>query len=157
MNADETIHATSVAIHGHAVLLIGPSGSGKSDLALRLIDRGAALVSDDYTSLTRTGDIVLADAPPTIVGLMEIRGIGLVSVPSAGPHPVALVVELFGSVDRLPLTPLTRTLAGVEVALMHLSPFEASAPLKVEWMLRHLSGDAGHGSTGHGQPGQGLA
>lgn len=134
----ETIHATSVAISGQAVLLAGPSGSGKSDLALRLIDRGGILISDDYTVLTRSGDILLASAPPTIAGRMEIRGIGIVAMSATGPCPVRLVVNLSGNGERLPLMPLTRRLAGVELSLMQISPFEASAPLKVEWMLRHM-------------------
>ena len=64
--SSETIHASTVAIDGRAVLITGPSGSGKSDLALRLLDRGFALVSDDQTIVKKTGDRLIASAPPTI-------------------------------------------------------------------------------------------
>lgn len=137
-NAVQTIHATSISIDGQGVLLTGPSGSGKSDLALRLIDRGASLISDDYTLLTHEGGGLIADAPVTIVGKMEIRGVGIVPVPACGKTPVRLMVELTEDVERLPPSPLTRTVAGVDLVFMKLSPFEASAPIKLEWMLRHI-------------------
>ena len=76
----ETIHASTVANDGRAVLITGPSGSGKSDLALRLLDRGFALVSDDQTMVKRDGDRLLATAPPNIAGKLEIRGIGIVEM-----------------------------------------------------------------------------
>ena len=70
------VHATAIAIGGRAVLLRGPSGSGKSDLALRLIDAGARLVSDDYSQLRREDDTILVRAPKPISGLIEAREIG---------------------------------------------------------------------------------
>ena len=73
----ETVHASTVALDGRAVLISGPSGSGKSDLALRLLDRGFALVSDDQTVVKKQGDALLASAPPSIAGKMEVRGIGI--------------------------------------------------------------------------------
>ena len=78
--SSETLHASTVAIDGRAVLIAGLSGSGKSDLALRLIDRGAVLVSDDYTVVSRAGDELTACAPTTIKGKMEVRGVGLMSI-----------------------------------------------------------------------------
>lgn len=134
----QTIHATSIAIGGYGVLLTGPSGAGKSDLALRLIDRGASLISDDYTLLIPDGEGLIADAPVTIAGKLEIRGIGIVAQPPCGKTPVRLIVELTNDIERLPPSPLTRTVAGVDLAFMKLSPFEASAPIKLEWMLRHI-------------------
>ena len=76
----ETVHASTVASEGRAVLITGPSGSGKSDLALRLLDRGFTLVSDDQTIVTRVDDRLIASAPPTIAGKLEIRGIGIVEM-----------------------------------------------------------------------------
>jgi serine kinase of HPr protein (carbohydrate metabolism regulator) len=64
----ETVHASTVAIDGRAVLITGPSGSGKSDLALRLLDRGFTLVSDDQTLVKKDGSRLLASAPPAIAG-----------------------------------------------------------------------------------------
>ncbi len=131
-HTSETIHASTVAIGARAVMIGGPSGAGKSDLALRLVDRGATLVSDDYTLVTRVGDRLLASAPATIAGRMEVRGIGLVDVAHVGNVPVALCVDLTDSVERMPEEPATRSVAGVAIPLMRLIAAEASAPIKVE-------------------------
>jgi HPr kinase/phosphorylase len=133
-------HATAVAIDGGAVLLRGPSGSGKSDLAFRLIDRGAQLVADDQTLLRREGDRVLASAPPTIAGLIEIRGVGLVRVPAAVLAPLVLIADLTGSgdIERMPEWRL-ETVLGVAVPLVAVAPFEASAPAKLRLLRRALA------------------
>lgn len=137
MSASATrVHATCVAIAGHAVLIEGPSGSGKSDLALRLIDRGALLVSDDYTELTNAGDQLIASAPMTIAGRIEVRGIGIIALPPAPPCPIALVIRA-GTPERMP-EPATCAMAGVVVPLIVLPLTEPSAPLKVELALRQL-------------------
>ena len=116
--SSETIHASTVAIDGRAVLIGGPSGSGKSDLALRLIDRGAVLVSDDYTDRPPDGDGLVASAPPKIAGKIEVRGLGIVEMPSAVDVPVALFVDLDAAPQRLPEPGETRTLAGVAVPVV---------------------------------------
>lgn len=134
--SSETLHATSVAIDGRAVLLCGPSGAGKSDLALRLIDRGATLVSDDYTLLKRIDGRLIATSPTTIAGKMEVRSIGIVDMPHVQEAPVALLVDLFDIVDRMPLDPLYRSLAGLDVRVFKVAPHEASAPIKVELALK---------------------
>ena len=131
------VHATTVAIGGRGVVIEGPSGSGKSDLALRLIDRGAVLVSDDYTCLATVGGTLYASAPATIAGRMEVRGVGLVGMTQAGPVPVALAVQL-GEPERLP-EPGTRLLAGIEVPAVTLAALEPSAPIKVELALGRLA------------------
>lgn len=135
--SSETLHATTVAINGRAVLLAGVSGIGKSDLALRLIDRGATLVSDDYTRVERIDGQLIATAPETIAGLMEVRGIGLVAMAHVDA-PVALLIDLSDRVDRLPADPLTRAVAGIDVPVVTLAPLEASAPIKVELALDAL-------------------
>ncbi len=139
------LHASTVAIDGLAVLLMGPSGVGKSDLALRLIDRGAELISDDYTRWQReeaTGRI-LASAPATIAGRIEIRGIGIVPMPFLTQAPIALAVMLTGNdpyppIDRLPLDSVYFHLDGCALPLLRLNGLEASAPLKIEYALRAL-------------------
>lgn len=113
-------------------MIEGRSGSGKSDLALRLIDRGAKLVSDDYTIARRQGKNLLASPPPNIAGKMEVRGIGLVDMENVSDVPVCLIVQLFDVVDRMPLTPEKRVVAGVMVPVMKIAPMENSAPIKVE-------------------------
>ena len=89
------IHATCVAINHKAVLITGASGSGKSDLALRLIkDAGATLISDDQTSLHLINGHVLASPPDTIQGLLEVRVVGIVPLPFMNDIAVALQIEL---------------------------------------------------------------
>lgn len=136
--SSETLHATSVAIDGRVVLLCGPSGAGKSDLALRLIDRGGILVSDDYTLVKRIDGQLVATAPDTIRGKMEVRGIGIVAMTAVEDAPVAMLADLFDTVDRMPLTPFHRSVAGVDVPVVKIAPFEASAPIKVELAVKAL-------------------
>lgn len=130
-----TFHASTVAIDGRAVMIEGPSGAGKSDLALRLIDRGGVLVSDDYTVLAARDGALWASAPATIAGRIEVRGIGIVDLPAAPPAPVALIVRLGTDVPRLP-EPRTRAIEGVAIAAIVLEPFAASTPIKIELAVR---------------------
>lgn len=136
--SSETIHASSVAIGGRAVLIAGLSGSGKSDLALRLIDRGAQLVSDDYTIVRRSGSDLVAGPAPNIVGKIEVRGLGIVEMSTAGEVPVALYVDLDQSPERLPEPGERRTLAGVTIPVVALAGHENSAPIKVELALKQV-------------------
>ncbi|MDQ2878288.1 MAG: aldolase [Pseudomonadota bacterium] len=133
----ERAHATTVAIGGRGVMLRGRSGTGKSDLALRLIDRGAILVSDDYTEVTAIDGIVTARAPATIAGKIEIRGVGIVAMPHRDDVPVALVVRLDAPIERLP-EQATETMAGIALPVLSLDAFEASAAIKVEIALARL-------------------
>ncbi|BCA61615.1 hypothetical protein HMP09_0849 [Sphingomonas sp. HMP9] len=132
----DRLHATTVAIDGVAVMIEGASGSGKSDLALRLIDRGAILVSDDQTLVVRSGETLLARAPTTIAGCIEVRGIGILAMPCVEDVPVGLVVRIDSPVDRMPERRL-RTIAGIDVRQVAVDPVEASAPIKVELALRN--------------------
>jgi serine kinase of HPr protein (carbohydrate metabolism regulator) len=134
--SSETVHATAVAIHGRAVLIGGRSGTGKSDLALRLIDRGAALISDDYTHIRRVRDQAIAGPPATIAGKIEVRGVGVVEYEPVADVPVALFIDLDREPDRLPDMAERRMLAGVSIPTIGLAAHEASAPLKVEAALR---------------------
>ena len=120
-----------------AILLRGPSGAGKSDLALRLIDRGWRLVSDDQTMLSAEAGRLLARAPETISGRMEVRGLGVLEVASIEPAEVALVVDLVppDQVERLPEQD-SCTLEGVAVAHLALNAFESSVATKLELALR---------------------
>ena len=137
--SSETLHASCVLIDGAGVLLHGASGTGKSDLALRLIDRGAALVSDDYTLLRRVGDRLLASPPETIAGRIEVRGLGLIDMPHAQEAYVRLLIALDEPVPRMPEDEApARWIAGVAVPVVALAALEASAPIKVELALRTL-------------------
>jgi serine kinase of HPr protein (carbohydrate metabolism regulator) len=134
----ETVHASTVATDGRAVLITGPSGSGKSDLALRLLDRGFALVSDDQTVVKRRGDRLIASAPPAIAGKLEIRGIGIVEMETVGDVPVALIVELTGEIQRLPDDSRDRPILGVALPIVSIDAMTASAPSKVALALDRL-------------------
>jgi serine kinase of HPr protein (carbohydrate metabolism regulator) len=136
--SSETLHASTVALDGRAVLISGPSGSGKSDLALRLIDRGFALVSDDRTIVGRDGDRLIASAPPAIAGKLEIRGIGIVDMPHVDNVPVALLVELTSDIQRLPDDNPTRSILGLAVPLVRIDAMAASAASKVVLALDRM-------------------
>jgi serine kinase of HPr protein (carbohydrate metabolism regulator) len=129
------VHASCVAIAGRGVLIAGVSGRGKSDLALRLIDRGAQLVSDDYTLVRALGGRLMGTAPATIAGRIEIRGVGLVEMPCVADVPIALHVDLDDVPDRLP-DPGAVELAGIALPSIALAALEASAPIKLEQALR---------------------
>jgi serine kinase of HPr protein (carbohydrate metabolism regulator) len=141
--SSETIHVSSVAIDGRAVLIGGRSGAGKSDLALRLIDRGAILVSDDYTCVRRVSGQALASAPERISGKIEVRGVGIVEMATAQEVPVALYVDLSGEPVRLPEGKDRITIAGIAIPSVALDSHHASAPVKVEAALRLLGLPAG--------------
>lgn len=130
------LHATTLAIDGRGVMLIGPSGCGKSDLALRLIDRGAQLVSDDYTEVRAANAQLHASAPATIAGKIEVRGLGILPLPYIPDIVVALVVRLRGTVARMPEPGESTDIAGVVLPVVALDAFAASAPIKVELALR---------------------
>ena len=134
----ETVHASTVARDGRAVLVTGPSGSGKSDLALRLLDRGFTLVSDDQTVVKKDGNRLMASAPPTIAGKLEIRGIGIVDMERVDNVPVALIVELTGDIQRMPDVSRQRPILGVMLPLITIDAMTASAPSKVALALDRM-------------------
>lgn len=144
MGAPETLHATAIVAAGRAALIRGPSGSGKSDLALRclalapspLIPSPTHLVSDDQVCVSIDGDAVMLSPPAAIAGLLEVRGIGIIRVPEAatGNWPLHLVVDLVAegvSIERLPDPWPTTLIQGRPVRLLRLRPFEPSAPAKL--------------------------
>ncbi|MGA9580648.1 MAG: aldolase [Allosphingosinicella sp.] len=131
---DETVHASCVAIGGRGVLLAGRSGVGKSDLAIRLIDRGALLVADDYTELRRVDGTLLARAPAAIAGKIELRGVGIIGMEPAADVPICLCADLDPDPERLP-EPAAIRLAGLDIPLVALAALEPSAPLKLEHAL----------------------
>lgn len=121
------------------MLLRGPSGAGKSDLALRLIEAGARLVADDQTELVRKGRTVIATPPARIAGLIEARGVGIVKLARdqlVARAPVALLVDLAPPerIERLP-EPQRERLLGIDLPVLTLTPFEASAPAKLSLAL----------------------
>ena len=125
------LHGTCVDLGGVAVLLRGPPGAGKSDLALRLIDGGAHLVADDQVELQLERGRLVPRAPAAILGLIEARGIGLLPVPARSGATLGLVVDLTtDDIERMP-EPSVVELLGVRVPVVRLNPFEASAVAKL--------------------------
>lgn len=146
---------TTVALDGNAAMFRGPSGSGKSDLALRCLGlhgfSGAVwntagssrfgLVSDDQTVIMATSDGLIADAPSVLRGRLEVRGIGIVEFPPAPRARLCVVVDLAaGAPERLPLAPRHAEILGWPIPCMTLDPFEASAVAKVEIAIRCATG-----------------
>lgn len=136
------LHGTCVARHGRAALVTGPSGSGKSDLALRFLDRypDAWLVADDQVEVRRRGRGVEASSPAALRGLLEVRGLGLVQR-RHGPAPLAIVVELAAADTPLPriAEPDYHEVEGVALPVVPLAAFEASAPLRLALVLETIA------------------
>lgn len=138
----DLIHGSCVAISGKGVVLRGPSGSGKSDLALRLIDDGASLISDDQITISVRDKRVFASAPPAIAGMLEARGIGIVQLEYLDETQVHLIIDLVPTepVERMPVESST-TLEGISLPLTRLASFESSNPAKVRLALHAATGD----------------
>jgi HPr kinase/phosphorylase len=145
------VHGTCIACDGEGVLLRGPSGSGKSDLALRLIDGGALLVADDQTELRRRDDAVVASAPAATAGRIELRGVGILGCPSIAEARLCLVVDLVapGAVERLPER-RSQSYLDCSLPLLALAPFEASAAAKIRFAVRRLR-DVAASASGAGR------
>lgn len=149
----QTLHGTAIAMGGKAVLLRGPPGAGKSDLALRclavaaplLLPEPVYLVCDDRAFLSRHGGALIVAVPEQIRGQIEVRGLGIVPVPSQPSARLVLVADLVAGdqpVERMP-DPVAIVFEGIAIALMRVHPFEASAALKVLMALRATEGGDG--------------
>ena len=127
-----TQHGTCVAIGEIGILLRGPSGAGKSDLAFRLIEAGATLVADDRVDLSVRSDRLVANAPPELAGRLELRGIGIVELPTLTDIVVELIADLAPSaaIDRLPAR-AWEDIGGIPIRRIDVSPFEQSAVAKI--------------------------
>ena len=132
----QMIHGTAISIGGHAVLIMGESGSGKSDLALRLIDRGAILISDDVVFLETRDNAPILTVAPNIAGKIEVRGVGIANVDFLASAPLRLVVKFVDVPDRLPEDVAHTNIGDYVVPVSKLNPFEQSSAIKVEYALR---------------------
>jgi len=134
MSATVLANVTAVAIGGRALLIEGMPGSGKSSLALALIDRGACLIGDDAVSLTVAGDAVIAAPPPNTAGLCGVRNVGIIEMPTT-EAPVALVLALDPAAARFPLEIGARSLLEVDIPLLPFAPGDATQALRAEYAL----------------------
>lgn len=133
------LHASCIALNGRGVLFRGCSGAGKSDLALRLIDRGGVLVSDDQVEVSDSPEGPVASPPKNIAGKIEVRGLGIVSMSYRGRCPLFLVVDLVDheDIERLPKE-TTTDLMGYKIRWLVLHAFDGSAPIKVQMALAEI-------------------
>lgn len=133
------IHATAVFYQGSGVLIRGPSGSGKSDLAIRLIEDGANLIADDYVRIDTDVDKILLSAPKNIAGLIEVRGIGVINMESIKDVPLRVIFDLkpTSSINRMPEN-LNEIIEGISIPVVEISAFECSVLSKIKIFLRTM-------------------
>lgn len=147
------VHATCIDLAGAGVLIVGPSGAGKSDLALRLVSSGAWLVSDDQCDLWVRDGLLWARAPQRLEGLVEARGVGLLTAPRKAATALRLVVELTAA--AVPRLPEARVWSAPDASWPRLPSLlldgrDRSAPEKVRFMLANLAHGAGGDRVGAG-------
>jgi len=137
------LHATAVALDGQGVLIQGPSGRGKSDLALRLIEGGADLIADDWVEIERDGEACRLFAPETLRGLIEVRGQGIVEIGAVQDIPLCLIIELKprDEIERMPEAQ-EKLIEGIAFPVIEIDAFEVSAPAKIKMALRIQNGKA---------------
>lgn len=142
----ENFHATAVAVGDLGVMIIGPSGSGKSALALELIGMGAALIADDLTHVAPQPEGPLLSAPDRLRGVIEARGVGLVQVPWQASARLSLVVNM-GEIEleRLPHSPHQTTVAGMSIDTLYRvdAPYFACAIYNLLRYGRYMDAAAG--------------
>ncbi|MDA0238678.1 MAG: HPr kinase/phosphatase C-terminal domain-containing protein [Proteobacteria bacterium] len=138
------IHGTCVDLDGAGLLIRGPSGSGKSDLAVRLIDAGARLVADDQVALEVRDGTLVASAPAKLRNLIEVRGLGVVPLDAVEETSIRWVVDLkpLDQIERMPEARICN-LEGIEIPCMDIAPFEVSSVAKLRLALRQTGGILG--------------
>jgi len=129
MHSQRRMHGSCVSRDGDAVLVVGPPGSGKSDLVLRLLSRGFELVADDQVTITNG----IASSPVELAGLLEVCGLGIVRLPYRADARLALVVEVAGRADRMPMP---QNHPELNVPVVRIDPVAASAPDRVALALQ---------------------
>ena len=129
------VHGTAIALEDKGVLLIGPSGSGKSDLALRLIDSGATLISDDQIICERRNDEIFLFPHKKINGLIEVRGVGIIKVPYIENVKLKMIVQLINKQpERIPVKE-EKNFLNLKIKFIKIIGKEASSTAKVKIKL----------------------
>ncbi|MCA0909444.1 HPr kinase/phosphorylase [Qipengyuania gaetbuli] len=127
-------NVTCVAVRGRGIVIEGVPGSGKSELALALIDRGAILVGDDGMTVEVSGGQAIASPPPNIGGKLEVRGVGIIDLPATSA-PIGLVLRLVEDAPRYPLEMDTSEIAGVAIPCLPFAAGDALQALRAEYAL----------------------
>jgi len=152
------VHGTCLQISEIGVLLLGAPGSGKSDLALRLIEpfgvAGAMLVADDQVTIEAVDGRLMARAPNNIAGRLEVRGVGIITVPHSVEAELRLAVRLeadaLGNGERMPdFSRQVAVFCGISIPEIHIDPFAASAAAKVHAMVSTLGAEGFDGEPGN--------
>ena len=130
--------ATAVEISGRAVLIEGSPGTGKSSLALALIDRGAHLIGDDGVMLEERGGRLIVSPHPNTLGLLEVRNVGLIEMPVRRDVPVALVIALDDKAPRFIATALSAERCGITLPLVAMWPDSPVLAIRAEIALRRF-------------------
>lgn len=134
MSSRVLANVTGVSIGGRALLIEGVSGSGKSSLALALIDRGATLIGDDAITVTRQGETLHASPPPNTRGLMEVRNVGVITLP-ATTGKVALLLKIDPAAPRFPLDLTHLEIEGVEIPELPFAAGDVAQAIRAEYAL----------------------
>lgn len=127
-------NVSAVALDGRAIIIEGPPGSGKTSLALAMIDRGATLIGDDAVTIERSGSRIVVSPPPNIAGQLEVRNIGIVELPCVDAM-AALILVLDPAAPRFPLEVRKRDLLGVAVPLLPFAAGDAIQAIRAEYAL----------------------
>ena len=138
----DLFHGTAVLYHGFGILIRGPSGSGKSDLALRLIDDGADLIADDQVIIKSVGEILQLSSPDKISGLIEIRGVGVVRIKYVSGVPLGLILDINPrkKLKRMPITK-KELIGNISIPVITINAFESSAVAKIKVFLQYLGNE----------------
>ncbi|MXO95075.1 serine kinase [Erythrobacter aquimaris] len=132
--SEALFNVSCVCLGGRAILISGAPGSGKTSLALALIDRGAELIGDDGISLRLSDGIVIAGPPPETTGQIEVRNVGIVELPTT-TAPIALVLDLNDKAARFPLEDKHRKILGIPIPLVEFRPGDAIQALRAQYAL----------------------
>lgn len=133
-----TMHATAVAIAGAGLLIRGKSGSGKSDLALRLIDRGAMLISDDQVEISCENEKLWLSPPANLAGKLEVRSLGILERDHVSGIELKLIIDLKDQPDRFPMDSQVMILLGIKFPACTLAAMETSAAIKAELAMQRI-------------------
>lgn len=137
-NSRQVVHGTAVSIDNSGILILGPSGSGKSDLALQLIDRGASLISDDQVVTYRSNKVITLEPPKNIAGKIEIYALGVIEMPFVANVPLSMIVDLSKKPSRYPFDNPNRQYLGIDVPTVTIDTNRATTAIKVELALQRI-------------------